>query len=126
MIRFTPSVPSARLREQAMPWLLAVTLFTTAYGAFAQPSRQTAIGSYVPGRLLVKFKNDTDDSQEAEILEEENAQEEGSISGIDVKIVSLSVHASEQAALASFRNRPQVEFAELDCMLPPAAIPNDF
>jgi thermitase len=102
-----------------------IVLVSGAAFAFAAPGRPAAAGTFVPGRLLIKFKSSVDDSQKKKILEDENVQEEGSITPLGIELMALPAQADEGAVLNSFRQRAEVEFAELDSLLPPEAIPND-
>ncbi len=80
--------------------------------------------AFVPGRLLVKFREVAREHVDRG-LTLANARISGEIRGIDVKIVELPPEDSETAHLAAFRQRPEVEFAELDVLVPPALLPND-
>src|SRR5215471_1160774 len=91
-----------------------VLLFPTAlqpgyrtYRSFARSQTQSVQPglSFVPGRLLVQFRP--------------------GISQARVHILELPATASEEAFANAFRARPEVVFAELDRILPPALIPND-
>lgn len=76
------------------------------------------------GRLLVRFRQERAHDV-PKLLAAMNAHISGEIPGIGVKIVELSPNASEAAQLSAFRQRAEVDFAELDWMFPPDAIPND-
>src|SRR5262245_49648082 len=64
------------------------------------------VGTYVPGRLLVKFRNvAAEHAQRA--LDQSGARVRGEIPSIGVKIVELPEQASEMAHLQAFRQRPE-------------------
>jgi subtilisin family serine protease len=81
----------------------------------------------VKGRLLVKFRPQTSPTQVQQVLQTHQARTESQIPQIGVHLLQLPANASEQAFLNAFRNRPEVEFAELDQIHPLAQIstPND-
>jgi thermitase len=83
--------------------------------------------SFVPGRVLVQFRAQTLALQESNVVAELGARDAGEISGTEVHVLELPDGANEKAVLKALRSRPDVEFAELDHILPPAEmIPNDF
>jgi thermitase len=80
---------------------------------------------FVPGRLLVKFREGTPEAAQQAALAAAGAHVRGEIPQIGVKILELPAQASETARLRAFKNRPEVEFVELDHLAAPAAVPND-
>ncbi len=81
---------------------------------------------YVRGRLLVKFREGVDSNKAHGVLAAFQAQEDGEIPGTGVKVLSLPPNASERALERAFRNRAEVEFAEVDRIVPPDGVtPND-
>jgi subtilisin family serine protease len=101
---------------------------TDASGDDADESEPSLNGGadvqFVAGRLLIKFR-DVDNASQERILAEHGAHVAGEIPQIGVKIVELPEQAGEMAHLRAFRQRPDVEFAELDQIVPPAATPDD-
>ena len=80
----------------------------------------------VKGRLLVKFRPSVSDGQANNMLASFRSQTVRHNSQIRVHVVTLPAGASEAAFVKAFQARPEVEFAELDRVLPPAnVIPND-
>jgi len=79
----------------------------------------------VRGRLLIKFKAGVGEADKHRIIGNANAAVEREIPQIGVKVLRLPEGASETAAMRAFRQRPQVDFVELDHILTPAMIPND-
>lgn len=96
--------------------------------ALAQIARaQTAptLG-YVPGRILVQFRQGVLQDQVNNVLASLSARETEQIPQIGVHIVQLPSVGNEEAFVNAFRARSDVAFAELDRIVPPAdVIPND-
>jgi thermitase len=102
------------------PALAGAFLTLVAALAPAQPA------NFVPGRVLVKFSNNTPPGQSRSAAAALGAQETGEISRIGVKIFSLPPQANEHAVLNALRRRPDVQFAELDVLVRPGQVsPND-
>jgi len=102
--------------------VVALSLFAAAVSS---PVYAQAPG-HVRGRLLVKFREGVTPSRSSAMMAAYRVQEEGDLPEIGVKILSLPPNASEVAFERAFRARAEVEFAELDRLLPPDAItPND-
>ena len=82
--------------------------------------------SFVPGRILVKFKDGVSDGQARGLLAGRGALSTDLIPGIGVHIVQLPPNANEQAEANAFKGLADVEFAEVDQILQPQSInPND-
>jgi thermitase len=81
--------------------------------------------SFVPGRVLVKFKPGVGKDKRSEVLAKHQARETGRIPRIDVRIIDLPKNADEHAQLAAFQARPEVALAELDQVFTLAMVPND-
>src|SRR5688500_2897545 len=85
-------------------------------------SRTAAAGAapaVVPGRVLVAFHKGIPPERVRVLLESAGARSIGQIPQIGVHIVQLPPQASEVAAAHAFKGRPEVVFAEPDCVLPP-------
>jgi subtilisin family serine protease len=81
---------------------------------------------FVPGRVLVKFRQQTETFLRRDVLAEFGARQVGEIPGIGVQIVELPEGVSEADFVQTFKAMPDVEFAELDQILSPADMtPND-
>ncbi len=92
-----------------------------AAGMLAAQSRP-----HVPGRLLVGFKPDVQDSQAVASIQSLGAAGHAKLNGLNVHAVTLHPQADEQATLKAFRNRPEVAFAEFDEIVQLAGYtPND-
>jgi subtilisin family serine protease len=97
-------------------WLALVVFGIVAQ---AQPAR------FVPGRVLVKFRNGVSDAQGRAVAAGLGAQSTSVIPGAGVHVLSLPAGA-ENALLQNLQRRPDVAFAELDRIVPPADVtPND-
>jgi len=91
------------------------------------PQRPQDNGPFVPGRVLVQLRQQTMSLHAVDVIAEAGASDVGEIGSTGVHIVQLPAGADEEAYLRAFQSRPEVEFAELDRILPPAEmIPNDF
>ena len=86
-----------------------------------KPSRE-----FVAGRVLVKFRSNIGRDHARQIIAGLGARDSKEIEGIGVHVVELPIQASEHAFVQAFMSRPEVEFAELDRILPPEQmVPND-
>ncbi len=94
--------------------------------AYSPKKKHQTNGKFVPGRVLVQFHSETLSLRRVDVIAEEGANDTGEISGTGVHIVDLPAGADEEAYVNAFQSRSEVEFAELDRVLPPAGIvPND-
>jgi subtilisin family serine protease len=108
-------------KPACVPVLLALLLgLTTSRRVEAQVTR-----SFVPGLVLVGFHADVSNNRAQAILTAAGARSVGQIAPIHVHRVQLPPGANEAAAARAFARRPEVAFAELDRILPPAMTPND-
>ena len=102
--------------------VLALALFI----AVASSPGWAQTPGHVRGRLLVKFRENVDANSARSVLAAFQAREDAELPGIGVKILSLPANASETAFERAFRNRTEVEFAEVDRLVPPDGdTPND-
>jgi subtilisin family serine protease len=80
----------------------------------------------VPSRLLVGFRQGVPDSQVEAVVQGLQGRGHEPIPGTNVQVVSLPPNANENASANAFKNRPEVEFVELDEIVPVSAVtPND-
>ena len=94
---------------------------------FAQKQTQEdrLSSGYVPGRLLVKFHG-ASAAETGNLITGMGVRRTGEIEQIGLHILELPAGADEEAFAHAFRERPEVAFAELDVIRPPAdIIPND-
>jgi len=97
-----------------------VLLLLTAIILPAQPR------PHVPSRILVGFKKGTPSSQAQAVIAALQGQSTQQLPEIGVHVVSLPGNANENAVLKAFQNRPEVDFAEFDEIVPAADVtPND-
>lgn len=98
-------------------------------GLFISPNAtaQTPVGQndeYIPGQVLVKFRNDTSQN----IIDTETKKQNGKITN---KINKLNVHVvkvpqgSEEKVIAALSHNPNVEYAELDYTAHAIGFPSD-
>src|SRR5262249_44054841 len=81
---------------------------------------------FVRGRILVQFRPETAALHGRGLIEQSGAQDAREIPGIGVHVLELPAGADEEAFVHAFKSQPQVEFAELDRILPVQdVIPND-
>jgi thermitase len=83
-------------------------------------------GEFVPGRVLVKFREGIGADHARQIIAALGARDADEIPHIGVHILDLPYEASETAFAQAFQARPEVEFAELDRKVPAQQMePND-
>ena len=81
---------------------------------------------FVSGRVLVRLRPNTLAMTSPDIIAESGARDSGVLPGTGVHVIELPEGADEQAFVTALQSRPEVEFAELDSIVPPAdVIPND-
>jgi subtilisin family serine protease len=98
-----------------------------ADGVSAQGIREKARKqiSFVPGRVLVKYRDDRP-VYAYSLMNAEGAREASELPGTRVRMISLPEGTDERAFVQALRLLPDVEFAELDELVPPSEmIPND-
>jgi thermitase len=89
-------------------------------------NRPEPIDQFVPGRVLVKFRDDILPDHARNIIAALGARNANEIPNVGVHILDLPYQASETAFVQAFAARPEVEFAELDQILTvQQLIPND-
>lgn len=84
--------------------------------------------SFVPGRLLVKFRAGVTPNRARGVLDSAGASDRGEIPRTGVHILRLPAQADEAALQNAFSHHPDVEFAEKDSVLAPSqctVTPND-
>jgi len=90
--------------------------------------RQDAVetSKFIRGRVLVRFRSETMSLARRDLIAEAGAKDAGTLPAIGVHILELPVEANEEATVRALQTRPEVEFAELDRLVPPAeVVPND-
>jgi thermitase len=97
---------------------LAAVLATTMVASSAQA------GDYVPGQVIVKFREGTSSTRQAAALAKVGAIDTGGrVRELGSKIVRVTGDAKEAAAL--LQSTSGVEYAEVDKILTATAVPND-
>ena len=118
-----------RMRVVLAALLLAFVLelipSQTTRASLSQQKKTHAGSPFVPGRLLVQFRSETLSTRSAEMIVEAGALDIGQIAGLYVHMLELPDGVDEESLLRSFKSRPEVEFAELDRILPPEQIAPD-
>ncbi|HEY6231269.1 MAG TPA: S8 family serine peptidase, partial [Pyrinomonadaceae bacterium] len=90
------------------------------YRPIDQPER------FVPGRVLVKFREKIMPDHARNIIAALGARDADEIRGLGVHILDLPEQADETGFAQAMAQRPEVEFAELDrIVLPDEVTPND-
>jgi len=92
---------------------------------FSQAGAGRPAESFVPGRILLKFRAGTSDARARSLLAAYGARAAGRIPDIDVHIVELPPSAVEEHFAQTFSAFPEVEFAELDHIVQPDMTPDD-
>ena len=88
---------------------------------FAKPNSK-----HVPGRLLVKFQPGLGKAHKNRIAAEHRAYIESELDSLGVDVVVLPEEGTEKEFEKIFRKKAEVEFAEVDQLVPPGALtPND-
>lgn len=81
--------------------------------------------SFVPGRLLVKFRDGVSEGRAEEIVAAHGARSADVIAQIGVRLLELP-EGAERAVQQALAARPEVEFADLDHVVPAeSVVPND-
>lgn len=82
--------------------------------------------SFVPGRVLVKFRPSVGLDHARQIIAALGARDADELPQSGVFVLDLPAQADEAAFANALQNRPEVEFAELDRIVRPAdVLPND-
>ncbi len=97
-------------------FIFIAALLLVAPVSLAQPS------GVVKGRVLVKFKAGTTKAKSDHAVLALGAREVGELSRIGVKVLQLPESANEVASASILRDRPEVEFAEPDCIVEPSTV----
>lgn len=83
-------------------------------------------GSFVSGRVLVKFRSNVGLDHARQIIAALGVREDGVLPATGVLVLDLPEQADEAAFANALASRPDVEFAELDRIVKPADLtPND-
>lgn len=81
---------------------------------------------WASGRILVQPNEGVTDLQVAGILSGHGARTIGKIAAINLYIVELPANMNEKAVAALLAHNPKFKFAEVDAIVAPQMIPNDY
>ena len=98
---------------------------SSASQAYSPKKKPQANGPFAPGRVLVQFRPETLALRSVDVIAEAGARDAGEIPGIGVHLVELPPDSDEEVFVSTFKSRPEVEFAELDRIVPLAEIVPD-
>src|SRR5213594_3653624 len=112
--------------------MLIASLFVTGFVSTRTRAQQRSVthtdlmNQFVPGRVLVKFHSEIAADHARQIIAALGARDVGEMANIGVHVLDLPYQANETAFVQAFEAQPEVEFAELDRLLPPQQLePND-
>jgi subtilisin family serine protease len=104
----------------------AIVSATKVKGIRVPPTPAELLPTFIPGRLLVQFRSEITQDQARQIIAGLNTRDADEIAPLGVHVLDLPSQANEMAFQHAFQERPEVEFAELDQIIPVAQIaPND-
>jgi thermitase len=96
--------------------------------SYAQDEAGTASRSseFVPGRVLVKLRPEVSRIAARRFMSKQEAVDIEEIGDTGIHVMQLPAGRDEEAFIKIIKSRPEVEFAELDYLVPPAEMtPND-
>lgn len=108
------------LRTGRLCAILAVSLLASVGVSSAQNPPL-----FARGRILVKFAPEVPSELAHKIIASAGALSLGEIHRTGVHVLKLPANANEKAFAQWLEHHPEVEFAELDALVPPSGIPND-
>src|SRR5690349_19435230 len=107
-------------------FLLGVLILLSLTFPFHKVSAQREPQDFVPGRVLVKFRDNVGLDHARQIVAALGGREADLLPQLGLFVLDLPDQADEVVFANAFRHRPEVEFAELDRINRPADItPND-
>lgn len=103
------------------------TAVTAVVVALASNADAASTNAHRPGRVIVKFTDDVapGSAKERQTLEPAGSSVIERVSKINLAAVRVPPGMSEDMLVQWLKNRPEVEFAELDALVAPNATPND-
>ncbi len=114
-----------RKRGSVVGAIVLVSMLVSTASAQQRPAFGQAL-RHVPGRILVKFNDDVSDEQAARVLGSVRGRSQGRLHERGAHIVAVPSNGNEEALVQELAARPEVAFAELDKLVPPADLtPND-
>jgi len=97
--------------------------FYPIYANVASPASEQS--EYVPGRILVKFKDGVTKEKKDKFIKDYNLKEKSEITQIGLKVLELPGQGTEKEYEKAFKENKDVEYASLDYKVKPDLIPND-
>ncbi len=105
-------------------FVASILLASSAAMALPDNARKDETGYYVSGQILVKAESGLSDSRFVNILAKYSAMVERRINGIGVSVVRVPP-GLEKKIIDELNQDGNIEFAELDRLVPPGFVPND-
>jgi len=111
----------------ALRALVLAVLAVVGVAVHAAPPEQRGkpAATWVKGHILVQPRAGLSDVEFDNTLATQGGKAVGRLGNLDVYVVSIPPTASEQAVANALAHHPNVKFAEVDRLVPPALIPND-
>ena len=83
--------------------------------------------TFVPGRLLVKYRPNVSSRLGNELMMATGAREDRELAGLRVKVIDLPAETDEESYAEALRSRPEIEFVEPDYICYPVndMVPDD-
>src|SRR5262245_61509651 len=113
------------LRKTSMSAVIRAIVISLITSASLMAQLPSEAQQYVPGRILVKFRDEVSTEKAREFLEKRGARSAHVIEELGVHVVEVSPFVSEKALAHAFQGQAEVEFADLDRIYAPSTIPND-
>jgi len=123
----TPNYFRVPALAAALRALVLAVLAVVAVAVHAAPPEQRGkpAATWVKGHILVQPRAGLSDAEFDQALATQGGKAVGRLGNLDVYVVSIPPTASEQAVANALAHHPNVKFAEVDRLVPPALIPND-
>jgi thermitase len=93
--------------------------------ACGAPYAASAQDTFVPGRLLVKFRHGSQNAAIRSAVQSVHGRISETLPGIGVMVLELPERANERAQASALAQRAEIEFAEVDWIFPVQSTPND-
>lgn len=115
--------PNAPYRKPVPLLLSALSLAVTA--SLGSPAFAAQAQQWAKGRILVQPRAGLTAEQLDKILKRHGGKSIARIAQLDIHVVELPPHASEQAVANLLKHHPHLKFAEVDAAVAPNVVPND-
>lgn len=104
--------------------VLATSICVALGGLMSVEQVLAAPPAWREGKILVQPRPGLSDGELDKVLNKHGGKAVGRLRNLNVHMVSVPAQAEEAVAKALARN-PHIQFAEVDALLPPDAVPND-